>query len=305
MATAPTHINYFDENWFNKLAKTLGVQIQQFIASYDYPISTIIWKICPSNMFSFINRSIPWKALRLFEIKIFQKTFHLPREMDVWIKKKHRPGKPKIKFIVVYNNYEIVRSCFLSSPYISPIDVITYHNKRNSALPMVFNLMVGEHLDEDVWFAFCHQDFIINEKLESRLKGKDVEEIYGPIGARPSENRLLGMITQADGTKLGSELEDNTPVQTLDEICIIINAEAFRRGLRFDERFRFHFYGSDFCMQASLMGFNVLAMPLECQHKSRTLVGDIASLEYLSSKKMFADRWKKYKPIRTTTTFIV
>ena len=57
-------------------------------------------------------------------------------------------------------------------------------------------------------------------------------------------------------------------------------------------------------MQANLMGFDVIAMQLKCQHKSRTLVGDLASSEYLQAKKLFADKWKQYEPIATTTTFI-
>jgi hypothetical protein len=72
----------------------------------------------------------------------------------------------------------------------------------------------------------------------------------------------------------------------------------------FDERFPFHFYGADLCMQAYKMGFDVMAMQLNCQHKSRNLHGDIASSEYLSSLDMFKEKWKQFLPVRTTTRLI-
>jgi hypothetical protein len=39
-----------------------------------------------------------------------------------------------------------------------------------------------------------------------------------------------------------------------------VRSEVFRQGLSFDERFRFHFYGADFCMQAYTLGLDVLAI---------------------------------------------
>jgi len=80
-------------------------------------------------------------------------------------------------------------------------------------------------LQENVWFIFCHQDFILKEDLRSRLKGKDSEAIYGPIGGRVGANSLIGMIIQRDGTPVGGQLEEDTPVQPLDEMCLIVHSE--------------------------------------------------------------------------------
>jgi hypothetical protein len=112
------------------------------------------------------------------------------------------------------------------------------------------------------------------------------------------------MIEQKDNTPIGSPLDEDTPVQTLDEMCLIAHSKVFRQGLSFDEQFRFHFYGADFCMQAYTLGFNVMATQLRCQHKSRTLHGDITSQEYLSSLNLFKEKWKRFLPIRTTTKVI-
>lgn len=136
------------------------------------------------------------------------------------------------------------------------------------------------------------------------MNAKEVEAIYGPIGIRLTGNNFSGMIIQTDDTPTGRQLEEDTPVQTLDEMCLIVNSEVFRKGLLFDERFRFHFYGADFCMQTYTLGFDVLAMQLKCQHKSRTIKGDITSPEYLSSLNLFKEKWKQFLPVRTTTKLI-
>ena len=112
------------------------------------------------------------------------------------------------------------------------------------------------------------------------------------------------MILQTDGKPAGYQLEADTPVQTLDEMCLIAHSEVFKQGLSFDERFRFHFYGADFCMQAYVSGFDVLAVQLKCQHKSRFLHGDVISQEYLSSLNLFKGKWKQFLPIRTTTKLV-
>lgn len=91
-------------------------------------------------------------------------------------------------------------------------------------------------------------------------------------------------------------------MQTLDEMCLIAHSEVFRQGLSFDERFRFHFYGADLCMQAYILGFDVMAMQLKCQHKSKTIHGDVTSKDYLTALEMFSEKWKRFSPVRTTTT---
>jgi GT2 family glycosyltransferase len=168
----------------------------------------------------------------------------------------------------------------------------------------VFNRVAKQYLDKDVWLVFCHQDFILNEDLGLRLRDKDIEAVYGSIGAHSTYSKLFGRVIQTNGSPIGSELTGDHPVQTLDEMCLIVHSRAFQEKLFFDERFSFHFYGADYCMQAYISGFDVLALQLNCQHKSRTLRGDITSKEYVSSLNTFREKWKQFLPIRTTTKLI-
>ena len=300
-AKMPYHFNYFDENWFKKTSDILGFKSNQFVASYDYPITSILKRICPSKL----QMILPWRALKHFERAQLNEKFQIPFEMEVWVRKRRNlTDSGEVKFIVVYNKPKVFENCFASSPYVSSKSVIAYHNINNESLPKLFNKIVQKHLRENIWFVFCHQDFVLKEDLRLRLKGKEVEAIYGPIGIRPVGNKFSGMIIQSDGTPTGHQLEEDTPVQTLDEMCLIVHSEVFRQGLSLDERFRFHFYGADFCMQAYASGFDVLATQLKCQYKSRTLHGDITSPEYLSTLNVFKEKWKQFLPIRTTTKLI-
>jgi hypothetical protein len=112
-----------------------------------------------------------------------------PLEMEALIKKKFkRLDSGDAKFVVVYNIPEIFEKYFLSSPYVSTDKTIT----------KFYNQTVKKHLTENVWFIFCHQDFIIKEDLTKRLKKMDTQAIYGPIGVRLKENMFLGQIIQAN-----------------------------------------------------------------------------------------------------------
>jgi len=300
-AVMPYHLNYFDERWFKSAFDSLGFQSTQFVITYDYPVTNKIRRICPVKM----QESFLWRSLRHFERNRLNAKFQIPFEMEAWAKKEQNNAEAaEPQFVVVYNSPQVFQSCFGSSAFVSTANVTTYYNLNNLPLPRLYNYFVQDHLREDVWFVFCHQDFVLNEDLFVRLRNKEIQAVYGPIGSRVSSNTLLGSIIQKDETRIGLQLDEDSPVQTLDEMCLIAHAEVFRQGLMFDERFRFHFYGADLCLQAYTLGFDVLAMQLKCQHKSKTIHGDVSSTEYLLSLNCFREKWKKYLPIKTTTALI-
>ncbi len=295
------NVNYFNEQWFKEASEFLGYEGRVVAMSYDYPISSRLSRITPS----ILQAALPWRELRRFERTRLNLRVKQPLEIEARIiKKKVQFDSNNIRFVVVYNLPQIFETCFASSPYVSGNDVAAFYNEKNEPLPKFFNDTVREHLQEDVWCVFCHQDFILKEALLTRLKGKNVEAIYGPIGGSVADPRLLGRIVQANNCPIGVKLKEDATVQTLDEMCIIANSAIFRQGLVFDERFRFHFYGADLCMQAYRLGFDVFAMQLDCQHRSRTPTGDLSSPEYLASLELFKEKWKQFLPIHTTTGFI-
>ena len=199
---APNHSHRFDETWLQNAASTLGFEIIQFTNSPDYPFSGRLLKKFPKRL-----QKIPtWGILRRFE-KWYRKTRKVPIEMEAWIKKNDPDlTPPKRKFVVVYNIPEVFRDSFSSSPFVSPDKVIAYHNVDNESLSKFYNEAVRKHLAEDTWFIFCHQDFILREDLQSRLREKNTEAVYGPIGVRFAADHFLGQIIQANNQPLGDKL---------------------------------------------------------------------------------------------------
>jgi ubiquinone/menaquinone biosynthesis C-methylase UbiE len=305
-AVMPYHINYFDEDWFKKASEKLGMNSRQFITAYDFLITERFKKRCPKSMLPILEKSLPYRAVRRFERAVAsRRIFPIPFELEVWIKKKANLRSRKLVFVVVYNNPTTFKKCFCSSLYASKENMVAIHNEKNEGLPVIFNRVVKKYHSRDVWLVFCHQDFVLKEDLQPIMRCKDTEAVYGPIGARSGSTKLFGRVIQTNNTPIGDSLGDDAPVETLDEMCLIIHSSLFRQGLKFDERFRFHFYGADLCMQATTVGFDVLATQLNSQHKSRALSGNVGSAEYLEALRMFREKWKEALPIRTTTKLLI
>jgi GT2 family glycosyltransferase len=205
-------------------------------------------------------------------------------------------------YVVVSNDEKTLNTCFKKGIGVRLEDTVIFMNQDRTPLPVFFNDYISK-LDpgKNVWLVFCHQDFILNENLEPVLKALDVNSVYGVIGTRASSANLFGRILQTDNTAIGFHLTEPEPVQTFDEMCLIVHSSLFRKGLRFDCRFKFHFYVADLCMQAYTQGFGVYALQTTCQHKSKDLIGDRKSKEFNTSKELFVEKWGPYLPIRTTT----
>ena len=302
-AKMPFHRNYLDETWFAKAAQELKLAHTEYVTAYDYPVSNKLPKRLVSKGF---KQNILWRMLRHAERRFVIQKMRIPFEVECQVKKKKRKATQQdpVKFVVVYNNVDTLNQCFLSGSNGNARDLILRENSRCEPLPAVFNRIIAEHLHENTWLVFCHQDFVLQEDLTERLKTLDTSAIYGAIGARTGENQFYGQIVQTNGDPIGLALKKETPVQTLDEMCFIVHSSMFRRGLRFDESFCFHFYGSDLCMQAFSRGFDVYVLQLTCQHRSRTITGDVSSASYLASLEIFKEKWKFFLPIRTTTKIV-
>jgi GT2 family glycosyltransferase len=228
-----------------------------------------------------------------------------PYELEVHLRKTpSQTGYKEALFVVVYNNVSTFTNCFASSPFIQLDKVFSFHNLKNEGLPAIFNRVIREHLNDNIWLIFCHQDFIFKEDILLRLKDLDINTIYGPIGVRRGDNRFYGQIVQTANLHIGMPIAKPTLVQTLDEMCIITHSSAFKESLTFDERFKFHFYGADLCMNAYTAGLDVCALQFECQHKSRNLTGDKTSKSYLEALSMFREKWANFLPIETTTALV-
>jgi SAM-dependent methyltransferase len=290
-AKRPFHVNYLDETWFRNVAASMGYKCDHFISAFDYPISN------RAPFPSRFRKGPFWRALRHFERRFVNQKIKIPFELEAWINKlPEQPAFDSPQLITVYNEPDFCQFYFKKR--------ILFPNYTGEGLSAIYNEIAENLSSKSCWLVFCHQDFFLYEDLKPLLQGLDRSAVYGVIGARSGSNNFYGQVIQTDGSLIGLPLKKPEPVQTLDEMCIILHSSLFSDGLRFDNRFKFHFYGADLCLQAYSQGFDVKAIQVTCQHKSKTLHGDINSADYIESKRLFVKKWKRFLPVRTTTGFL-
>jgi GT2 family glycosyltransferase len=206
-----------------------------------------------------------------------------------------------IKYITIVNNFDtlsraLFESCGVNSDNIAIIDNTIINNPISYGYNITIKNLLKDTKSE--WLAFCHQDFYMVEDLSLRLHELDKNCIYGPIGV--SSKGMFGKIVQKNDEPLGN-MCDKCTVETLDAMCMIVHKDTIRKyNLSFDENFKYHFYVEDFCLQARKKGILTKILQMDCQHRSRTLSGDLLSQEFKNSQTILIRKWQV---ARTTTGF--
>jgi hypothetical protein len=180
--------------------------------------------------------------------------------------------------VTVVNKFDIFKSTIEDNLFMNSIPIHVFDNTQNNiTIPQRYNAFIENHMPDDDWVVFCHQDFGFQENIATLLGKLDRNVIYGPIGAAPTRqlvfiialsrygversrvglyprSKLLGQITQSTNKKtrkMGRYLWRPAVVDTLDCCCMIVHSSLIRKySLRFDEYFDWHLYGEDFSLNA-------------------------------------------------------
>ena len=133
--------------------------------------------------------------------------------------------------------------------------------------------------------VFCHQDFVVFESdWLARIAALPDTACYGPVGVSPAVG-IVGRIKQTDGSFIGAPL-DGVDVVGLDEQCLIVPRRLFS-SIDFDVRFPFDLYVHDFCLAVRSAGFRVKTLQLDCQHRSKSLTGNVTGPRFLEAKNEY------------------
>jgi hypothetical protein len=205
-----------------------------------------------------------------------------------------------VTFVVAVNNSEIFESNFLASPCLGishnhqilvQKDFVSAAKAYNSAIVRSANdLMV-----------FAHQDIILPERWLSQLEHslvrlQEIDPQWGVCGCYGETANREGRGYVFDIGIMGEPFEDPAPVQTLDEIVLILRKSS---GLRFDESLpHFHLYGADICMTAAQQGMKSYAISALCIHNSGQSF--VLPKEFYEGYKYFREKWKDCLPVQTT-----
>jgi Glycosyltransferase like family len=149
---------------------------------------------------------------------------------------------------------------------------------------------------------FAHQDVIFPEgwlgQVEDALDYLERSDPdWGVLGCY-GETRGHGPRGQVYSSGLGiigAPLNRPMPVQTLDEIVLILRRSS---RLRFDDNLpQFHFYGADICLTAKQRGMPSYVIPAFCIHNSSQ--GSVLPEEFYECYHYFKAKWKSELPICT------
>ena len=170
------------------------------------------------------------------------------------------------------------------------------NRKKNLGLPKIYNNIISEYIDSDMWLFFVHEDFEIKGTLE-HIHTLEKNAVYGTFGVRmePGESPIsFGHHTcsNKDGSnavEAGLPIISTQPVQTIDCQSILLHTSFLRKHseLRFDENLNFDLYAEDLCLNASCrLGLAIYVFPLQFQHYSHGKITERyhKGLAYLENK---------------------
>lgn len=209
---------------------------------------------------------------------------------------------PKITFVVAVNNRQVFEDNFLASPCLRGThnhEIIVQEGFGSAA--KAFNYALDRVSNELV--VFCHQDVYLPEGwLGDLRRALDYLAIHDPkwgvlgcSGITVDHEHWRYLYSSGLGVS-GTALEHPMPVQTLDEIVLILRKSS---GLRFDDRLpHFHLYGTDICLRASKSGMQSYAISAFCIHNTQQTL--VLPPEFYECCAHIRRVWSDCLPIQTT-----
>lgn len=184
--------------------------------------------------------------------------------------------------------------------------------ENTAGLPQVYNTVIDEHAGQSRILVFLHDDlhlldFYWTHRLHAGLQVFDIVGLAGNVrrlARQPgwafineqrqwdSPEHLSGVV--AHGSAFPPRIwsvfgPPRKRVLLLDGLLLAAHSDTFARtGLRFDPRFRFHFYDMDFCRSAEQLGLACGTWDLSVMHESG---GNFSSIEWQSAYEAYLKKW--------------
>ena len=207
-----------------------------------------------------------------------------------------------IAFVVPVCRPDVLKANFMMSPAVHRSDshqVILQEGFSSAAVAFNDAIDRAEH----DYLVFCHEDVYFPENwledLQRAVNTLDrTDPRWGVLGCagRTRDNVHRGYVFSNGLGVLGNAFEAPLPVQTLDELVLVLRKSS---GLRFDERLpHFHFYGADICLQAVDRGLTPYAINAFCIHNTQQITA--LPREFYECARYVRRKWRAHVPIQTT-----
>lgn len=212
------------------------------------------------------------------------------------------PTIDQATFVVAVNNREVLEDNFLSSPCLhQPHKYTILFQESFPSAAKAYNDAI-EKSPNDL-LIFCHQDIYLPEEwLSDVQRALDFldhhDPVWGVLGCAgiTRNKQMWGQVYSSGLGVIGQAAEHPAPVQTLDEIVLILRKSS---GLRFDELLpHFHLYGADICLRASERGMTNYAIPAFCIHNTAQIF--TLPAEFYAGCQYIKRVWGDHLPIQTT-----
>ncbi len=211
-------------------------------------------------------------------------------------------GPGPITFVVASNDEQVLANNLLLSPCFNgnhPHQILIQRGFVSAS--KAFNDALDKSINNLVVFA--HQDIIFPQSWMQSLVDafhflESADPNWGVLGCygETLNDGGRGFIYEADRGFVGRPLSQPEPVQTLDEIVLILRRSS---GLRFNPRLRhFHLYGADICMVAAQRGMRSYAIPASCVHNAQ--LSPVLPWEFYACCRDLKRLWYDHLPIQTT-----
>ena len=188
------------------------------------------------------------------------------------------------------------------------LPVVAFENAK--PLPVVYNAAL-DAADEGDTLLFTHDDVRIDDwflaqRLEEALGVFDVVGVAGNAQRTPrqwgwalGEGFDLGRPNVSGAVAHGGRIEGRVvpfgptpaPARLMDGVFLAARVATLRRaGVRFDPRFKFHFYDLDFCRSCEAGGLRMGTWPIAITHASE---GDYGSPAWKLAYYAYLAKWKE------------
>ena len=208
--------------------------------------------------------------------------------------------------IAAVNSDVIFDACLGRSPDIADGTIPVIAKRGAKSMASAYNQGL---LEIDARIALlAHQDTYLPkgwldraiDRLNSLTQQHPEWMVCGPYGVDASGKHIGRIWDTTLGQEFCAQDFEPTPIESLDELLIILRAES---GIRFDEKLPdFHLYGTDIVQIARQMGGSAFAVELPVVHNNRPT----ASLGggYMEAYRYVRRKWRAKLPIWTTISAI-
>jgi glycosyltransferase involved in cell wall biosynthesis len=211
---------------------------------------------------------------------------------------------PLFEIVTASHSDAILDANLRRSPLLSHVPL---HIERNApSASIAYNR--GLDATTAPYVVFAHHDVFLprgwDDLLEIRLAELTLQDstwaLFGSFGVTPNGAYIGPVWSSSLGQIVGRVPMDAEPVQSFDELLIVMRRDA---GLRWDEGLPgWHMYGTDIVATARAAGRTAYAGALPCIHND----GFHATLgpDYTECYRYMQHKWREQLPLRTPITKI-